>query len=143
MYDRILGLVLVGVSAVYGWSASQFEVPFQYEPLGPKAFPLILAGLMIACGLVLIFRPDHKKPFPDRAGLAKLGLACAVMFLYAASFRWLGFILATGLAGALMGVLFGAKAIRAVAFALALAAVSYFAFTDLLRLNVPVGALFG
>jgi putative tricarboxylic transport membrane protein len=143
MYDRILGVVLVGVSAVYGWSAYQFEVPFQYEPLGPKAFPLILAALMIMSGIGLIVRPDRLAPFPDRKGLANLALACVIMFLYAATFRWLGFILATVLAGSLIGWLFGAKPVRAVVFALALAVVGYFVCGDLLRLNVPTGVLFG
>ncbi|MBE0530333.1 MAG: tripartite tricarboxylate transporter TctB family protein [Rhodospirillales bacterium] len=143
MYDRILGFVLVGVSVVYGWSAYQFEVPFQYEPLGPKAFPLILAALMVMSGIGLIFRPDRLAPFPDRKGLANLALACVIMFFYAATFRWFGFILATVLAGSLIGWLFGAKPVRAVAYAVVLAVVGYFVCGDLLRLNVPAGALFG
>ena len=46
MNDRILGvgaLALAAFMTAAGWG---IEAPFAYEPVGPRAFPLLLAGII-------------------------------------------------------------------------------------------------
>ena len=70
MYDRICAAVLLVVAGLMAWLAYQLQVPFQYEPLGPKAFPLILAALIALCALWLLYRPDANRwqPSATRCG---------------------------------------------------------------------------
>lgn len=143
MYDRIFGAVLVGVSGFYAWDASRFKVAFSYEPLGPKAFPWILAGLLALCGILLILRPDRHQVWPDRAGLLRVGAGLGLIVFYAALFEPLGFIVSTLIVATGFAMLFGLNAWRAGVFALAVSVVGFFVLAGLLDLNVPPGHVFG
>ena len=57
MSDRILGAVCLVASAGMAWAAHDYAAPISYEPVGPRAFPLLLAGLMALAGGWLIARP--------------------------------------------------------------------------------------
>ena len=46
MSERIFGGVLVLISLVGLFIARGFEAPFSYEPVGPKAFPMIVLALL-------------------------------------------------------------------------------------------------
>ena len=50
--DRILSLLLLGLAAFVAVQAMQLEVPFSYDPVGPRAFPLGLAILLAALASV-------------------------------------------------------------------------------------------
>lgn len=143
MYDRIFAGTLLGLSGLIAWAALQLEVPFQYEPLGPKAFPVILAGILALSALWLLFKPSKDDWFPSREVLLKLLLALGLMAGYAFLFERAGFIVATFLIGAVFSWLFSEPPLRAAVFALVMSVVSYFLLTTLLQLNVPAGHLFG
>lgn len=57
MSDRIVGLGLMILAAWYGWSAGFYEADFS-DPVGPAVFPQVLAAMIAALGLWLVFRPD-------------------------------------------------------------------------------------
>ena len=57
MSDRILGAVCVFASAGMAWAARDYAAAISYEPVGPRAFPLLLAGLMAVGGGWLVLRP--------------------------------------------------------------------------------------
>ena len=44
MSDRILGAVCVVAAAGMAWAAQDYAAAISYEPVGPRAFPLLLAG---------------------------------------------------------------------------------------------------
>ena len=44
MSDRILGAACLVVAAGMAWAAQDYAAPISYEPVGPRAFPLLLAG---------------------------------------------------------------------------------------------------
>ena len=46
MSDRILGLLCVMVAAAMAWAAQAYAPAISYEPVGPRAFPRLLAVLM-------------------------------------------------------------------------------------------------
>lgn len=58
MSDRVLGVACVVVAAGMAWAATDYAAPISYEPVGPRAFPLLLATLMGIGGLWLIVRPS-------------------------------------------------------------------------------------
>ncbi len=62
MYDRIFAGTLLLLSGLLAWAATQFKVPFQYEPLGPKAFPIIIAVILAISSIYLLFaKPSTNK----------------------------------------------------------------------------------
>lgn len=139
MYDRILAGILLVLSGLIVWAALQFDVPFQYEPLGPKAFPIILSILLSIISVWLIIKPDENSWHPTTAITKKLIAGLVLMIVYAALFEEAGFILSTFLVGAAFSWLFGETPKRAGLFALVMSVISYFLLTSLLQLNVPSG----
>ncbi|MBN0986788.1 tripartite tricarboxylate transporter TctB family protein [Amphritea sp. ZJ14W] len=139
MYDRILAGILLVLSGLIVWSALQFDVPFQYEPLGPKAFPIILSILLSIVSVWLIIKPDANNWHPTADIMKKLFAGLVLMVVYAALFKGAGFILATFIVGGAFSWLFGETPKRAALFALVMSVISYFLLTSLLQLNVPSG----
>ncbi|QUX97934.1 tripartite tricarboxylate transporter TctB family protein [Marinomonas sp. CT5] len=143
LYDRIFAGALLVLSGLIAWTAYHFDVPFQYEPLGPKAFPIILSAVLAICSVRLIVKPDANAWLPNKEILIKIVCGLVVMVAYALLFEEAGFILATTIVGSIFSWLFGEKPLKAFLYALALSLVSYFLLADLMELNVPTGLLFG
>lgn len=143
MFDRLFAGALLCLSGLIAWTAYHFEVPFQYEPLGPKAFPLILSAVLALCSVWLIVKPSPNKWVPTGAVLLKLLCGVALMTGYAFLFEKAGFIVSTAIVGTVFCILFGEKPTRAVIYSVILSVVSYFVMKHLLQLNVPTGMLFG
>lgn len=106
MRDRIAALALLVVSIVYGLMASRIELypGVEQEGLSPRGFPLLLGTLGVVFSLALLFqRPsssgDGESPplaeSPRRLQWRRVLLLCALMLLYGALLRPLGFLLAT------------------------------------------------
>ena len=51
MNDRTLGIAALALAAFMTWAGWDIEAPFAYEPVGPRAFPLLLALIIGLCGL--------------------------------------------------------------------------------------------
>lgn len=143
LYDRIFAGTLLVLSGLIAWTAFHFDVPFQYEPLGPKAFPIILSFVLASCCVWLIVKPDRNTWRPNRDVLTKIIIGLVVMVLYAALFEEAGFIIATTIVGTIFSWLFGEKPLKAFLYALTLSIISYFLLADLMELNVPTGLLLG
>ena len=47
MSDRLTGLIVLVVALAFFASATQLEMPFFSDPLGPKAFPMLISGVAI------------------------------------------------------------------------------------------------
>ncbi|WP_067217465.1 tripartite tricarboxylate transporter TctB family protein [Marinomonas gallaica] len=143
MFDRLFAGALLCLSGLIAWTAYHFDVPFQYEPLGPKAFPLILSTVMAFCSVWLFVKPSPNKWAPTGAVLLKLLSGVALMTGYAFLFEKAGFIVSTAIVGTVFCILFGEKPVRAIIYSVILSVVSYFVMKHLLQLNVPTGMLFG
>jgi len=142
MSDRIFGVLLVVFSAIYAGSATTFYVPFQYEPLGPKAWPWLLAVILAMCGAVLAARPDAGgKDWPQGGVLLRVLGAVALLFLYAETYAPLGYLLTTAAVSFAFSRLFGLGNRPAIIFAVLLATGGYFGIARLLELNAPSGIL--
>ena len=81
IFASVLLLACVGL-ALMAWP---YQAAFSYEPVGPRAFPLLMLGLMSAALLYMVFRPapiKHSADEPplDRATLNKIGLCDVAIF---------------------------------------------------------------
>jgi len=142
MSDRIFAVVWLFVLAATAWVGWRIEAQFSYEPIGPRAYPLLLCGLMAAGALRLLFKPDPQAHWPRGALGVKVAGLLMVLFAWSLLFEPLGFILATALSGFAIARLFDAPRIPSAACAIALAVVLYFFFDKLLDVNLPLGRLF-
>lgn len=110
MNDRTLGIAALALAAFMTWAGWDIEAPFAYEPVGPRAFPLLLALIIGLCGLRLAIKGGN--PVQANAPGANGRIALMVLFCagYAFLFQWLGFIVATALMTVAVGRLCSAAA---------------------------------
>jgi putative tricarboxylic transport membrane protein len=139
---RAVGLALFALAASYGLEATRYAVAFAADPIGPRAAPWLLAGLLAVFGAALAWRPAPLPVLPTATGLARVGLATTITLAYALLLPWLGFVLATALAMAGLAALAGGPPRRAFATALAFTAALYYLFVFALGLDLPVGRVF-
>ncbi len=141
MSDRILGAVCIAVGAGMAWAAQGYAATISYEPVGPRAFPLLLAALMAASGLWLVLRPSlgaaNFRSVPWKA----TAFSAAAIGLYALLFQSLGFALATTLMAVPVGMAFGGNWKQTLAAGAGLGLVLYFMFDKLLDVVLPTGIL--
>jgi putative tricarboxylic transport membrane protein len=141
MSDRVLGAVCVVASAAMAWAAQDYAAAISYEPVGPRAFPLLLASGLGLSGLWLVLRPTagagafHGVPWKPTA------LCAAAVLVYALLFQWLGFPLATALMAVPVGMAFGGSWKQSLTGGAALGLVLYLLFDKLLDVVLPAGPL--
>ena len=110
MYVRLFAAVWLLVCAFLAVVAWGFQAPFSYDPVGPRAYPLLLLGLMAVAALWLLCKPSGEPTLPISWVLArKVGLCVGALLAYALLFEPLGFVLSTALAGFSLGLLFGGR----------------------------------
>ncbi|MFG6178799.1 tripartite tricarboxylate transporter TctB family protein [Halomonas sp. THAF12] len=137
--DRLLGLALIGLAAFIAVQSLQLEVPFSYEPVGPKAFPLGLAALLAGLALVLVIRPGEDGEWPHAALGLRLLVVLGLLLVYALLFTRLGFVPASFLVVATLARLFDASWPQALLTGALMAVGSYFLFTEALGIALPTG----
>lgn len=137
MSDRITGVIILALSIWYGWTAGDYEASFG-DPLGPAAFPRLLAVPAALLSLCLILFPGPAPEWSRGRALARQLAALAVLIAYALFLENLGFLLATFLAVMLIGRLLGAAWPRAGISALVMAPLLFLLFDKLLGLPLPI-----
>ncbi len=141
MSDRLFSALWLAFCAGAAWLAWKIEAPFSYEPIGPRAYPLLVTAVMAASAAWLMFRPDPEPDWP-RGDLAR---RCAVLlgcFLaYAIFFEMLGFPLATALVTVFIGRVFGGGWKGTAVAGTALGIGLWFFFDRLLDVTLPLGRL--
>ncbi|TDX83619.1 putative tricarboxylic transport membrane protein [Neorhizobium sp. R1-B] len=140
--DRLLGATAIAVAAmmlVFGYA---LQAPFAYEPVGPRAFPLIAAGMIALCGVILVLRPGE--PSCEPAGpIGALAALCGCLVGYALLFQPLGFVIATTIFMVPIAMIFGAKWWQGAVTGVVLAVSSYLLFDRVLEVVLPVGPFGG
>lgn len=141
MSDRIFAVIWLAVCALITVEMWRLEVPFTYEPVGPKAFPMLLAGLMALCCLYLLIKPDQDIHWLDMAGLGKGAVLIAIMLIYAVFFEQLGFPLATALMVFVVCLLFGGTWLTGLIAGVLIGILGYLFFDRLLQVTLPLGLM--
>lgn len=141
MSDRIFSVVWLAFCAAVAWLAWQIDAPFSYEPIGPRAFPLLLAGAMALSAGWLILKPDREPDWPRGALRAKAFVLFIAFLAYAMLFEWIGFPVATAFMTVAVGRLFdgGWKAVIAGGIGLGIGV--WYLFDKLLDVTLPLGRL--
>ena len=139
MSDRIFALAWLSVCGLIIFQMWNLSVPFAYEPVGPKAFPIILSVLMAISCIVLLFKPDNDIHWPERALLLKGFVLLLVLLAYANFYEFIGFPVCTVVMALLVSRIFGGSWKQGVSVAVALGVLGYLFFDRLLEVSLPLG----
>ncbi|MCF5703216.1 tripartite tricarboxylate transporter TctB family protein [Pseudomonas syringae] len=142
IFASVLLLVCVGL-ALMAWP---YQAAFSYEPVGPRAFPLLMLGLMGAALLYMVFRPapiKHSEDEPplDRETLTKIAICVALLLVFAGLFEPLGFILSSILIGIPMARLYGGRWMPSIVVTTLMAIGLYLLFDRVMEVPLPLGLL--
>ena len=91
--DRIVGLGICIVAAVYFYNVTLIPTGFLPDPVGSKTFPFILGTVAFICGILIILMPDTFSDWPPIRVYGKLAIATFMMYLFSITLRPYGFII--------------------------------------------------
>ncbi|MBT2294105.1 MULTISPECIES: tripartite tricarboxylate transporter TctB family protein [Pseudomonas] len=142
IFASVLLLACVGL-ALMAWP---YQAAFSYEPVGPRAFPLLMIGLLSLALLYMVFRPtpivhSDEDPQLDRETLQKIGICVVLLLIFAGTFEPLGFILASIVVGVPMARLYGGRWVPSVVIISLMAIGLYLLFDKLMDVPLPLGLL--
>lgn len=137
--DRTFGLVCLALSALILWRTSLIQESFIQDPLGPKAFPVVISIVIALAGLAILVKPDAEPHWPRAGRLLEIAVAVAVMIAYAQMLPVAGFVAATAVAAAILSWQLGAKAAHAALAGVAIAIGIYVVFHIILGLSLARG----
>lgn len=126
--DRIFGLVVILGALAYIAGALQIESGMQMDPLGPRAFPLVIAAAGLICGIGIMLRPDPEPDWPALPAWLAMAGALAVLLAYAFTVTPMGFLIPTAVASGVIGFLIRPRALPAAIMGATLAAVLFVIF---------------
>lgn len=144
--QRILAAVLLMVCAALALMAWPYQAPFSYEPVGPRAFPLLMLGLMGVALLYMLFRPTpivHTEDEPplDRETLIKISVCIGLLLVFAGTFEPLGFIISSILIGLPMARLYGGRWLPSAVVVTLMSVGLYLLFDKAMDVPLPLGLL--
>ena len=142
IFASVLLLACVGL-ALMAWP---YQAAFSYEPVGPRAFPLLMLGLMGLGLIYMIVRPTpvvHSEDDPklDRDTLIKIGACVVLLLIFAGTFEPLGFILSSILIGIPMARLYGGRWLPSVVIISLMSVGLYLLFDKAMDVPLPLGLL--
>ncbi len=146
LVQRLFAAVLLLACAALALMAWPYQAAFSYEPVGPRAFPLLMLGLMGLALLYMMFRPapiKHSEDEPplDRQTLTKITLCVTLLLVFAGTFEPLGFILASILIGVPMARLYGGRWLPSLVIISLLSVGLYWLFDRVMDVPLPLGLL--
>ena len=142
IFASVLLLVCVGL-ALMAWP---YQAAFSYEPVGPRAFPLLMLGLMGLGLIYMIVRPtpvvhSEEDPQLDRDTLLKIAVCVVLLLIIAGTFEPLGFILSSILIGIPMARLYGGRWMPSVVIISVMSVGLYLLFDKAMDVPLPLGLL--
>lgn len=146
LLQRLFAVVLLLACAGLALMAWPYQAAFSYEPVGPRAYPLLTLGLMGLGLLYLLFRPtpivhSEEEPPLDRATLHKIGLCVVLLLVFAGTFEALGFILGSVLVGIPMARLYGGRWLPSALIISLMSVGLYLLFDKAMDVPLPLGLL--
>jgi putative tricarboxylic transport membrane protein len=142
MYVRVFAAAWLLACAGLALLAWGFEAPFAYDPVGPRAYPLLLLFLM-ACGSLWLLCKPHGDPTPpfDWTMAKRAALCVLVLLAYALLFEVLGFVITTALATFALGLLFSGRLLPCLISGVLMGVLLFGLFDLLLDVPLPLGVL--
>ena len=144
--QRLFTLSLLLACAALAVMAWPYQAAFSYEPVGPRAYPLLMLGLMAAALVYMSIRPSainhsDEEPPLDRATLGKIGACVVLLLVFAGTFESLGFIPASLLTGIPMARLYGGRWLPGALVISLLSVGLYLLFDKAMDVPLPLGLL--
>jgi putative tricarboxylic transport membrane protein len=139
MSDRVFGGVVILFAALMAWGSGQIQESFIQDPLGPKVFPWLIAGVMATSGAYMVFKPDMHLGWPARGKLIELLVTVVVMVAYAELLPSVGFVVCTALTAAYLSWRLGSTPKQAVTAGVILSVGIYVLFHFVLGLTLARG----
>jgi putative tricarboxylic transport membrane protein len=137
---RVAAAILLAFSAILAVSASQIEYAFSSDPLGPRAFPYLLAAALAICGIWYFLAPGEAEPWPRSDVLRNAIILIAVTTGSVALMDQIGFLPAAFIMCACAAYLFGATPLAAVGVGAAQAVFWFLLFKYALGTYLPSGS---
>jgi putative tricarboxylic transport membrane protein len=137
--DRVFGIVCVILAGFFVWQATLIETGFIVDPMGPKAFPIVIGITLALAAIYPIVKPDPRPDWPAAGRFLEIAFAVAVMIAYALALPRFGFVLSTAVAAALLSWRLGTKPLAAAAAGVAIAVGIYVIFHLILGLSLAKG----
>ena len=146
MSQRIFAALLLLTCAGLGYVAWGYHAAFSYEPVGPRAYPILLLSLLGLGAIYLLVKPASASAHSDEPPLNKQVVTkivgCILLFAaYAALFEPLGFIPASLIFGAAMARLYEGSWRASMVYGLILSIGLYLLFDKVLDVPLPRGIL--
>lgn len=153
MTDRIILACTLALAGVYFWATTKIPSLELGDPLGPKAFPrMLIAGLLVAAVMLLLeILRDRARKIEHGSTGAKwrwephhwiVPAIAGWTALYMAAFEALGYMLATAIYLLALTAFFNRNRwLMNVLTTVLFTAISYFAFTKLLGVNLARGII--
>ena len=128
MSDRIAGLLTICVALAFFASATQLEMPFFSDPLGPKSFPMAVSGVALIAGIMMFLRPDNEPEWPVLSTFIKLFITTLILIIYAYGLKPFGFITPTALASAAISYQIKPEVLKSVIIGVSLSIILFLIF---------------
>ena len=146
LLQRIFAAALLLICAGLAVMAWPYQAAFSYEPVGPRAFPLLMLALMSVGLIYMIFRPSlvvhtEEDPQLDRQTLTKIALCVVLLLVFAGTFEPLGFILSSILVGIPMARLYGGRWLPSIVIISLMSVGLYLLFDKAMDVPLPLGLL--
>ena len=151
MADRVIFVCTLILAGAYFYATEQLPSLEIGDPLGPKAFPRLLAGGLVLTAMLFLFEilRARKVKAPKAAPVSAeedapviVGGVALWTLLYFVMYERLGYIVATmTYLVVLMAYFNRGKWVANVLTAVLFPIISYFMFTKLLGVNLPPGIL--
>ena len=137
-----MGVVIFVIAALYTWQAGSYAVTFG-DVLGPTVFPIIVGVPMMILSASLVVFPTGQVEWPAPQRMGRQLAALAVLVGYTMTLEPLGFPLATFALIALIGIILGGAAWKAVVLGALMAPALWALFDQVLGLPLDfLGELF-
>lgn len=140
MSERIFGGVLLLVSIAGIWIGWDMQPPVSYEPVGPRAFPILVLFLLGLCAVTLMFgKTESTTVWAPPPVMLRVGALFLIVLVYALLFDKIGFILATTLMTVPVARFFGCSWKQGVLGGVGLGVGMFLFFDRLLDVALPTG----
>ncbi|MGI4837606.1 MAG: tripartite tricarboxylate transporter TctB family protein [Janthinobacterium lividum] len=146
VFQRLFALAMLLVCLVLAVMAWPYQAAFSYEPVGPRAYPLLMLALLGVSFLYMLVRPtaivhSEDEPQLDRPTLSKIALCTVLLLVFAGLFEPLGFVLSSILIGIPMARLYGGRWLPSGVIITLMSIALYWLFDRVMDVPLPLGLL--
>ncbi|MBN2753043.1 MAG: tripartite tricarboxylate transporter TctB family protein [Rhodospirillaceae bacterium] len=148
--DRVAGVFSLILGGAYLFGTFRITMHGAGDEIGPRAFPFIVATVVICCGLGLLlkdFRNTDHKPFSwrfvaERSVWIRILLTMVLGITYGLILDWLGYLIATFFFMLFVSSLINiGRYVQNIAIAAVFSIVTFTSFALILKLSLPRGIL--